>query len=169
MSQFGYIDIENDELEKYHCDVQSKKKICKILPIGRFALKRDGTVCYDSLVCSNKMGGDQTGVSAKWCTNCKIKKPTKKNINRETYKYKASDKEYQDHFIIAIEDYQPNWDIQIEDKAWLSVPKIKNHIPKVGDSIRFYGKGEGYTVRGVDIDNVTYYYRTPEQQKTFKY
>jgi hypothetical protein len=73
MSQFGYIDIENDELQKYYDDVESKKKDCIILPRGRFSLSRDGWVHYDGLVCSEKMGGEQTGVACKWCTNCQRK------------------------------------------------------------------------------------------------
>jgi hypothetical protein len=35
---------------------------------------------------------------------------------------------------------------------------------KVGDIARFYGKGVGYAVRGLDINGVSCFYRTEEQQ-----
>jgi len=72
-SQFGYIDIENDEIVKYLKDVKKKEGICRILPRGRFSLRRNGEPMYDGLICSDKMGGEQTGVGAIGCRNC-IKK-----------------------------------------------------------------------------------------------
>jgi hypothetical protein len=77
MSQFGYIDIENDELQKYFQAVQKKVGICDILPRARFALKTNGVPMYDGLVCSEKMGGRQTGVGAEYCTNCQLEKEVK--------------------------------------------------------------------------------------------
>jgi hypothetical protein len=70
MSQFGYIDIEYDELQKYFTDVQKKVSICEILPRGRFSLQRNGEPTYWGLVCSDKMGGHQTGIAAGHCKNC---------------------------------------------------------------------------------------------------
>ncbi len=70
MNQFGYIDIENDEIDHYNHAVKKKIGICEILPGGRFALCRDGVVRFCGLVCSDKMGGRQTGVSAVGCRNC---------------------------------------------------------------------------------------------------
>lgn len=74
MSLLGFLDIENDEIEKYMEDVKLKRGICKILPIGRFNICRDGYIHYGGLVCSYKMGGKATGVGAERCINCKIKK-----------------------------------------------------------------------------------------------
>lgn len=36
-------------------------------------------------------------------------------------------------------------------------------IPKKGMKVKFYGKGLGYTVRGLDINGHNIYYRTPKQ------
>ena len=70
MIQFGgYIDIENDELAKYSTAVQKKIGVCRILPAGRFVF-RDGQAHYGGLVCSDKMGGLQTGCGAESCKNC---------------------------------------------------------------------------------------------------
>lgn len=38
-------------------------------------------------------------------------------------------------------------------------------VPKVGDKIRLYGKGFGYTVRGVEINGEEVYYRTRHEQE----
>ena len=77
MPQFGYIDIENDELQKYFDAVQKKIGVCDILPRGRFSLRTNGVPEYDVLVCSEKMGGRQTGVSAEWCENCVLEREGK--------------------------------------------------------------------------------------------
>ena len=70
MSQFGYIDIENDELQKYFTAVSKKVGVCDILPRGRFALRTNGVPTYNGLVCSDKIGGNQTGIGAEGCKNC---------------------------------------------------------------------------------------------------
>lgn len=41
----------------------------------------------------------------------------------------------------------------------------KNIIPKVGDYIVFYGKGLGFEVDGLQINNEMVYYRTEDQKK----
>jgi hypothetical protein len=38
-------------------------------------------------------------------------------------------------------------------------------VPKEGDTIRLYGKGFGYTVRGVEINGQEVYYRTEHEQE----
>jgi hypothetical protein len=67
---FGYIDIEYDELQKYFFHaVQKKVGVCEILPRARFALRLGDRPRYNGLVCSDKMGGRQTGVAAEHCRN----------------------------------------------------------------------------------------------------
>lgn len=51
---------------------------------------------------------------------------------------------------------EDGWSFGIQDE-W----SVK---PKPGDVARFYGRGTGYTVRGLDINGVQCYYRTEEQQ-----
>ena len=72
MSQFGYVDIENDELQKYFEAVQKKVGVCDILPRARFALRTNGSPTYNGLVCSEKMGDRQTGSGAEHCENCRF-------------------------------------------------------------------------------------------------
>lgn len=70
MGQIGYLDIENDELQKYFDAVNKKVGICDILPRGRFSIIDNGKPVFSCLVCSDYMGGKQTGVAAGFCRNC---------------------------------------------------------------------------------------------------
>jgi len=72
-AQVGYLDIENEELQKYFDAVEKKRGICRHLPRGRFSIRLYGEPAYEGLVCSNKMGGAQTGVGAEYCKNCQLR------------------------------------------------------------------------------------------------
>lgn len=69
MTQIGYLDIENDELQRYFDAVSKKVGVCDILPSGRFCLY-EGNVVFDGLVCSDSLGVKQTGVGAESCQRC---------------------------------------------------------------------------------------------------
>ena len=69
---FGHIDIEYDEIMKYMKVIEKKKEVCKIMPSLRLSVTSNG-LKYDGLVCSPKMEGEQTGISAEWCKNCILK------------------------------------------------------------------------------------------------
>jgi hypothetical protein len=45
----------------------------------------------------------------------------------------------------------------------ISVPDV-GVTPQIGDTIRLYGKGFGYIVRGIDINDQEIFYRTPDEQ-----
>ena len=64
------ITVENDELQKYFNAVEKKRGVCRIMPAGRFHITDKDRPRFDCLVCSDKMGGKQTGVGADTCTNC---------------------------------------------------------------------------------------------------
>lgn len=82
-----------------------------------------------------------------------------------TKEYKDQDQEYKDYLITHVRDYGDQWELEVDNGWQFLVDKIEGHTPEVSHAIRFYGKGVGYAVRGVDIDYVTYYYRTPKQQE----
>lgn len=57
----------------------------------------------------------------------------------------------------------------VTDDGWsFMVPESTTIVPKVGMSVRFYGKGLGYPVRGLEINGVTIFYRTVEEQKNYQ-
>ena len=52
------------------------------------------------------------------------------------------------------------------DDGWtFGVPKDSAVMPHVGDSARFYGRGIGYTVRGLFLNGAKVFYRTEQEQK----
>lgn len=68
------MDITYEVIQKYLEVVEKKKGICKIMPEGRFHVADNGLVSFQTLVCDDRMGGLQTGVSAEHCANCILKK-----------------------------------------------------------------------------------------------
>ena len=70
MSVVVDIIIENDELQKYFKAMNKKAGVCRHLPSARFTVTNSDRARFDCLVCSDKMGGKQTGVGAETCTNC---------------------------------------------------------------------------------------------------
>lgn len=80
----------------------------------------------------------------------------------------AEDYQYEEDTVKSI-NLQPDWlsvgmsngfHIGWDREEYPSAP-----IPKEGDSIRLYGKGFGYQVRGIVVGQTTVYYRTEEQQQ----
>ncbi len=58
------------------------------------------------------------------------------------------------------------WSIKDADGWCFSIQKNTNGVvPKVGDTVRFYGRGVGSVVRGVTINGAVVYYRTSEEQE----
>lgn len=55
--------------------------------------------------------------------------------------------------------------IEREDGFWFSVPADSPVEPVVGMTARFYGKGIGYTVRGLFLDGQKVFYRTEAEDK----
>lgn len=61
--------IENAEIAKYIKAAEKKKGVCHVPPAAQFSVS-NGRMRFDFLVCSDKMGGKQTGAGAETCTNC---------------------------------------------------------------------------------------------------
>jgi len=88
--------------------------------------------------------------------NCKI---TKKSL-----KIKETDHEFYQHALEKVKDYDKDlWKLTVDGGSMITCPKIKNFIPMQGMMVRFYGKGFGYSVRGLEINGCIMYYRTPQQ------
>lgn len=72
---------------------------------------------------------------------------------------KASDRQFQDSILSKVEDFGDSWAITHSEGRTLCIPRYAA-VPKIGDTARFYGRGIGYPVRGVDIAGVEVYYST---------
>ncbi|MFA6938799.1 MAG: hypothetical protein WC229_00835 [Candidatus Paceibacterota bacterium] len=72
-----------------------------------------------------------------------------------------ADQQFEDVIIESVEGKtftrQDGWSFAVQAECTV--------IPKPGDVARFYGRGIGSTVRGLDINGVQCYYRTEKQQK----
>jgi hypothetical protein len=77
---------------------------------------------------------------------------------------KSDDTQYYEADLTGVEEYPEGWAIS-GDYGTLFIPKVEGIVPKVGSIARYYGKGFGFSVRGVDIDGQEVYYRTEEEQK----
>jgi len=74
--------------------------------------------------------------------------------------FPINDEQYYENIITSVEEYPDSWDIGTEC-GHLNIPK--KITPKSGTTARFYGKGMGYSVRGVFLDGEEVYYKTEAQ------
>lgn len=73
------------------------------------------------------------------------------------------DQEYEDQAITKVEPQGDGWVISSGIGCFFC-PNAGIE-PKKGDTARFYGKGFGYTVRGLQINGKTVFYRTEAEQR----
>lgn len=63
-----------------------------------------------------------------------------------------------------ITEVKANGGFHLEEGHWFTVPEDSPIVPKTGMIARMYGKGLGYSVRGLFLDGKCVYYRTPEEE-----
>lgn len=79
---------------------------------------------------------------------------------------KAEDREYEDVIITKVEGGPGNWIITHSDYLCFGgIPKDWKGTPFVGMKARFYGKGLGFSVRGLDLDGQEVFYKTVDEQE----
>lgn len=67
--------------------------------------------------------------------------------------------QFEDVTIERVEAGESGWDIGFDGRGLLC-PKYEGGEPKIGSTLRIYGKGFGYRFRGLFIDGVKVFYRT---------
>ena len=78
---------------------------------------------------------------------------------------KADDTEFRDYCVKDVEVFGDRAYTITTEEGWsFYVAKSPEAVPHVGSTVRFYGKGVGYQVRGLDVDGVEIWYKTAEQQ-----
>lgn len=75
---------------------------------------------------------------------------------------KAED-QYEEYVLTSVRPCTDGWEIGHD--GWIMFCPKGAVEPKVGSKARYYGKGFGYPVRGLDIDGQEVFYRTPEEQE----
>lgn len=82
---------------------------------------------------------------------------------------KALDTEYEESVLKTYEETESGAVIHSEDGWSLVVPKVEGAEPggkpRPGETIRCYGRGFGFEVRGVDVGGRELYYRTPGEEE----
>lgn len=79
--------------------------------------------------------------------------------------YPQNDDQFEETTISKVGKSGDGWSIQRDDGWSFFVPGISPIEPKEGMSVRFYGKGIGYSVRGLFLDGNEVFYRTAAQEK----
>lgn len=78
---------------------------------------------------------------------------------------REKDTQWEEHVIDRVDGSpERGWTIH-QDGCALWIPDKEGARPEVGDVARFYGRGFGYPVRGVDLNGVEVYYETEEAQR----
>lgn len=77
---------------------------------------------------------------------------------------KKDDLEYRDVIIRSVRTRKNGYDIIFGDGAEFFIYRKWGVKPHAGDTARLYGRGEGFTVRGVDINGQECFYRTPKEE-----
>jgi len=83
-------------------------------------------------------------------------------LTKQGKEYITQDTEYKEANLISVKDNDDTWELNT-DMGSILCPKREKYTPQAGQIVRFYGKGFGYTVRGISIEDVIFYYRTPEE------
>lgn len=77
----------------------------------------------------------------------------------------ANDTQFEEVTINNVTKSTSGWEIQRSDGWSFFVPADSPVEPQVGHVARFYGRGIGFTVRGLVIDGRTVFYRTVDEQR----
>lgn len=77
---------------------------------------------------------------------------------------KTQDTDFEDVKIVEVQPTENGFQLKRED-GWSFFMSECGITPKSGDIARFYGKGIGFNVRGLDINGQECFYRTPEEDE----
>ena len=76
-----------------------------------------------------------------------------------------NDRQFEETKITNVSEDSNGWAIGQSDGWSLWVPPTSPVVPKVGMTARLYGRGIGFTVRGLFLDGIKVYYRTEAEDE----
>ncbi len=83
--------------------------------------------------------------------------------------YPKNDKSFEESVIASVDSCDGGWSI-LRDDGWSFFVKEKHGVtPMEGMTARFYGKGIGFSVRGLYLDGVKVFYRSEKEQEEQHY
>ena len=84
-------------------------------------------------------------------------------IPEEMNQISENDSEYQDFIIDRVRETEDGYEL-VFPSGWEFFMPSKEFVPCKGQTVRLYGKGIGYSVRGLVVNNRICFYRTIEEQ-----
>ncbi len=96
----------------------------------------------------------------------KVQIPNRAGMNA----YKFTDDEYEDFTITAVTESGDWYDLRFDGMGIGMAKAYDGHsphgiVPKVGDTLREYGKGLGYPVRGMAINGTIVFWHSPAEKE----
>jgi len=79
--------------------------------------------------------------------------------------YPTNDDSFEETKVKLVSKHENGWTIEREDGWSFWVPGDSRIVPESGMTARFYGKGIGYSVRGLFLDRTKVFYRTVDEDK----
>jgi len=79
--------------------------------------------------------------------------------------YPQNDEQFKDQYIFTVEPSGEGWFATMSDGWSFYIPPESSVTPEPGVKIRMYGKGIGFSVRGLFLNGVKVYYRTDLEEK----
>lgn len=77
-----------------------------------------------------------------------------------------TDTNYESNILTRVEEHSESYSLGFD--FWsIGMPKM-GVVPKIGDSVKLYGRGAGFPVRGLVINEQVVYYRTAEKQEEYQ-
>jgi hypothetical protein len=86
------------------------------------------------------------------------------NTHNLLHTYPDDDLQYEDVKLKSVKKETEGWSVVREDGWSFYVPE-NGVVPEVGQIARFYGKGIGYTVRGLFLNGQKVFYRTEDEDR----
>jgi hypothetical protein len=84
-------------------------------------------------------------------------------LDEKTLAIKETDMQFEETDIEKVKEYEDQWELTTGMGSILS-SKVEGFTPEEGHICKFYGKGFGYAVRGIEINGVVHSYLTEDQQ-----
>jgi hypothetical protein len=77
----------------------------------------------------------------------------------------AADPEFEEHVLEKVDEDDDSFTLSFDDGTCIGLAKSYGVVPLAGQTIRTYGRGFGWPCRGVAVNGVIAYHRTPAEQE----
>ena len=86
-------------------------------------------------------------------------------LGKKIAAFKKKDREYRIFTINKVEDHDKEISLKFDNFYCLDIQRSRGFVPKAGMTLKIYGRGVGFPVRGIEVNNHIYKYLTPKQHE----